>query len=361
LNYVVHSIVERHFYPYGLAEGDGGAVHGLYNGFAGLTERGLDTVKLRPEITTEWLERGGSEMGSVRAKSDRTHSQAAVEIAENVRSGGIDILYVIGGDGAQMLAHSIANADRTLTVVGVPKSLDNDLPWVWRSFGFDSVVEKATEVINELYSEARSTGRVGLIELMGASSGFLAASAALASGRADLVMIPEEFEQLSKEACENLLDNCARHMRHLLSARGPNRQHGIVVVAEGVGLILRRKQVDLHQSGDFMQDLKTYFMKRLNGARPVEVFTNEPKHLIRSGRAIAHDQIYCRRLGALAVDSALAGYTDCLISQWMTNYVLVPLELVVGRRKRVSPQGVFWRQVCNTTGQPIAEPQARTE
>ena len=141
--------------------------------------------------------------------------------------------------------------------------------------------------------------------------------------------------------------------------------HGLVVVAEGVGQKLLQQQATLggtpvtsdaggKKPTDFAEDLKQYFGENLlNGSgKPVEIFVNHPRHYIRAGKASAHDQIYCERLGALAVDNALAGFTDFMISQWLTEFVLVPLELVVGRRKTIPPTGMFWKQVCSMTGQP---------
>jgi 6-phosphofructokinase 1 len=196
-----------------------------------------------------------------------------------------------------------------------------------------------------------------VIELFGADSGFLAANAALATGHADLVMIPEVFMELSALSCGQLLDLYAEHMKDVVINNDPKRPHGMVILAEGVGRILREKGAILGKRSvgeHFAEDLKEYFSDCLDGtrARPIEVFTSQPKHLIRAGKANAHDQIYCERLGALAVDNALAGYTDFLVSQWLTEFVLVPLDLVAGKRKSIPPHGMFWKQVCKMTGQP---------
>jgi 6-phosphofructokinase 1 len=261
------------------------------------------------------------------------------------------------------VAHEIANANRHMTVVGLPKTMDNDLVWVWQSFGFNSAVEKAAEVINTLHSEAASTRRVAVVELFGADSGFVAANAALASGHADLVLIPEVFKPLEAPECEQMLDQYVQHMKRAVN-RDRKRPHGMVIVAEGVGRILldkgatlAGKPIEKDATGkpkDFTEDLRQYLMGSLFDAagNSVEVFVNRPQHHIRAGKANAHDQIYCERLGALAVDNALAGYTDFLVSQWLTEFVLVPLPLVVGKRKSIPPEGMFWKQVCSTTRQP---------
>jgi len=161
---------------------------------------------------------------------------------------------------------------------------------------------------------------------------------------------------LTADECGAALDAYVSHLERVVN-RDPARPHGIVVVAEGVGKLLREKGVNLGErkiDGDFLDLLKHHLADRLVDAcgDRVEIFLNRPLHNIRAGKANAHDQIYCEQLGALAVDNALAGYTDFMISQWLTDYVLVPLELVAGRRKSIPPEGIFWKQVCSGTGQP---------
>jgi 6-phosphofructokinase 1 len=356
LNSIVHSIVKRHFHTYELNEGLGGAVFGVYDSFLGLQRRPIVMTALHPEETEEWLEKGGSELGNRRTKKEADIRSFADDLLRNLESNQIDILYVIGGEGSQTLAHSIAELAQSLAVVGLPKTMDNDLLWVWQSFGFNTAVERAVEVINILNCEARSTRRVCLVELFGAESGFVAANAALASGHADLVLVPEIFSSLSRDECNRALSGYLLHLERVVK-RDRERPHGVAVIAEGVGKLLATKSTALAGvpvSGDFIDQLKKHLgsMLKDTSGQPVEVFVNKPLHSIRAGRANAHDQIYCERLGALAVDNALAGFTDCMISQWLTEYVLVPLSLVANRRKRIPPEGIFWKQVCSSTGQP---------
>jgi len=331
---------------------------GVRDSFIGLRRRPMELVNLQPDETEDWLEKGGSELGNRRSKKDANIEEVAADLATNLKENQIDILYVIGGDGSQALAHEIALKASNSAVVGLPKTMDNDLVWVWQSFGFDTAVENATEVINILNCEARSTRRVCVIELFGAESGFVAANAALGSGHADLVLIPEIINSLTALECEQALHAWANHLKRVVN-RDRGRPHGVVVVAEGVGRALKEKGVALASSvagRDFIETIAAFLADNLVdlAGDPIDVFVNRPLHHIRAGKANAHDQIYCERLGALAVDNALAGYTDFLISQWLTEYVLVPLGLVAGKRKGIPPEGIFWKQVCSSTGQPAS-------
>jgi len=358
LNSVVHSIVKRHIQTYKLRPDNGGAVFGVRDSFIGLRRRPMELVGLQPDETEDWLEKGGSELGNRRSKKDDNIEKVAADLASNLKENQINILYVIGGDGSQALAHEIALKASHVAVVGVPKTMDNDLVWVWQSFGFDTAVENATEVINTLNCEARSARRVCVIELFGAESGFVAANAALASGHADLVLIPEIINSLTALECEHALQSWANHLKRAVN-RDCGRPHGVVVVAEGVGRALKGRGVVLAGSAagrDFIEAFAAFLGSELvdHAGDPIDVFVNRPLHHIRAGKANAHDQMYCERLGALAVDNALAGYTDFLISQWLTEYVLVPLRLVNGKRKGIPPEGIFWKQVCSSAGQPAS-------
>ena len=365
LNCVVHSIVDRHWKTYRVSEAKGGGVFGIYESFLGACDLHNNIKRLTPFETESWLDKGGSILG-IRRYHDKRRSKLptgekrrllAQQIAKQLKIKHINILYVIGGDGTLGVAHEIAKIAEGVSIVGIPKTMDNDVMWVWQSFGFRTAVEKATEVINTLNAEAESTRRICLIELFGAESGFVAANASLASGHVDLVLIPEEFQSLPPAACEKALNIYLNDLRERVPS-GEGTPHFVVVLAEGVAKILKTKQVKLHGKSidkeHFIAQLKQYLDGTVkDGAdREVEVFYNQPRHNIRAIAANPQDQIYCERLGALAVDNALAGYTDFMISQWLTEYVLVPLEIVQDKHKRIPPAGIFWKQVVSSTGQP---------
>jgi 6-phosphofructokinase 1 len=369
LHCVIHSIVKRHCHTYRIANGK---IYGVYNSFKGLCNLEHNLIELDPEKTEEWLDQGGCKLGIVRHRLEeedkekkKTPDEAIAEMADiitqNLQSNHIDILYVLGGDGTMRVAHQIAERNPTRSVIGVPKTMDNDILWVWQSFGFNTAVKQATQVINTLRNEAEATRRVGLIQLFGAESGFVAANAALASGHVDAVLIPEVIKALSREKAENYLKEIVSHIETRIDTERRLNPHAVVVVAEGVGTYLEEMEACIEkgvkaEKKRFINQLKDLFENRIKGAdgKSVPVFVNEPQHYIRSVAANAHDQIYCERLGALAVDNALAGFTDCMISQWLTEFVLVPLDLVVNGQKSIPVQGMFWKQVVSTTRQPLS-------
>ncbi len=368
LHRVIHSIVTRH-YLYGT-----GSVYGVYDSFKGLVNLEDNLIELDPIITDEWADRGGSRLGNVRyypeskAGEDPADKMVA-DISEKLKSFNIDILYIIGGDGSLRVAHQIAKANPGLGIVGIPKTMDNDILWVWQSFGFRTVVEKATSVINTLHIEAASTRRICLIELFGAESGFVAANASLASGHVDLVLIPEVFSRMELPDIEAYLDKCIDHIARSYMGIVPgnkrplenrHNRHALVVVAEGVGTVLEERGFKIDgkavKRDEFTGTFKKLIESRVKNedGLPVQAFINQPRHNIRAIPPNPQDQIYCERLGVLAVDNALAGYTDFMISQWLAEYVLVPLEMVNKGQKGVSLNGMFWKQVIYSTCQPLS-------
>jgi len=381
LNCVIHAIVKRHCNTYGPCTG----IFGVYNSFKGLCNLADNRVSLDPDTTEEWLDKGGSQLGSVRYHYDEDEqrgkrkkvkiSEMASRIVTNLRNNNIDILYVIGGDGSLRVAHEIAQEDPTRSIVGIPKTMDNDILWVWQSFGFDTAVEQAKQTINTLRSEAEGTRRICLIELFGAESGFVAANAALASGHTDAVLIPEVFKamsgpRISKRAFAKsslgYLDELVDHIQTIVQNE-PKNPHAVVVIAEGVGAMLEANGVAIGgipvKKKEFLRQFEDLVKNRVKDAHgnTMAPFTNRPQHYVRAVPANSHDQIYCERLGALAVDNALAGYTSFVISQWLTEYVLVPTSLVIKGQKSIPVNGMFWKQVVSGTGQPLSKAEVPPE
>jgi 6-phosphofructokinase 1 len=364
LHCVIHSIVKRHTDIYGMRRSHG-EVFGVYGSYRGLCNLPHNLVALSPQMTEEWLASGGSELGIVRyfpesERGDEAATEDMVEcITKNLDNNLIDILYVIGGDGSLKIAHKIALKNPGLSIVGIPKTMDNDVLWVWQSFGFDSAVEQATRVINLLHREAESTRRICLVELFGAESGSVAANASAASGHVDLVLIPEVFNLLEADAIYAYMEDIAGYLCQAIQ-RKPHNPHAVVVVAEGVGTVLGKEKIKIEGKRVNRDNFVDQFTKAITGhvrdahGRAVAVFVNQPRHHIRAVPANAHDHIYCERLGALAVDNALAGYTDFMVSQWLTEYVLVPLHLVEVGQKSIPVNGMFWKQVISSTGQPLS-------
>jgi len=371
LHCVIHSVVKRHCDTYSIGSSRG-RIFGVYNSFQGLCTLADSLVELTTAMTEGWLDQGGSKLGIVRyypkdetgkdISGDAAIRKMADEITLQLQTNRIDILYVIGGDGSLKTAHEIAVRNPTRSVVGIPKTMDNDVLWVWQSFGFDTAVEQATRVINTLHSEAEATRRICVVELFGAESGFVAANAALASGHVDAVLIPEEFKALTVDDAEQYLVKLVDHIGERVEDEDQraHNPHAVVVVAEGVGTALESMEASIEGAKvtktKFVDQLKARLQAKVVDAhgKGIPVFVNQPRHHIRAVPANAHDQIYCERLGALAVDNALAGYTDCMISQWLTEFVLVPMPLVTLGKKSIPINGMFWKQVVSSTGQPLS-------
>ena len=356
LNRVTHAIVQRHYATYGCDITEGGAVFGVYDGITGLLGDEMDIGLLSPEFTREHLAEGGSKLGLRRVDKDVFVDQTS-KIIENLRKQRINILYVIGGDGSLRAANHISKLVPDMAVIGVPKTMDNDILWVAQSFGFSNTVDKATDIIRQMQTEATSTRRVGIVELFGAESGFVAANAAHALGKATLELIPEMFVgyQTATEI-EDALMLCLEHVVAKVAAMP--RGEGVIVVAEGVGELMWQRKVKIGDEEPiqdrFSYQVERWLRKRLKDGRgrSVGTFVNRPRHHIRAIPPNAFDQTYCDRLGALAVEAGLAGYTRCVISYWLSEFVLVPLPLIAQGQKRLTTSGMFWKQIVLSTGQP---------
>lgn len=413
INAVIDGITKRH-YLYADFNKYKVDVVGILNGFRAF-DHSAEQVKLVPngknsdpnsKVTADFVNLGGTILGTSRVNAfiDPQKRKKAIEsFIDQVYRWQLDILYVIGGDGSMKAAHAIwscaqeyANRKgiaRSLSVVGVPKTMDNDILWVWQSFGFLSAVEKAREVIQHLHTEISSCPRLCIVQLFGSDSGFVVSHAVLASQTeaCDAALIPEVPFSMN-----NLAEHIMYRMAGRRSPRGGQMPAGLIVIAEtaipedagnfidddDIRLLPEEKEalrgyLTLRDAGCRIQGhtneaLRAAGLKivsrgldkliksgtiRVKGNfmqpnwQQLEIITNEPRHLLRAIPPSCMDVISGQRLGTLAVDNALAGYTDFMISQWLTEYVLVPLDLVVLGRKRIPRKGVFWRSVKAKTGQ----------
>ena len=391
INAVIKGICERHAL---YSEKGGGYTvrfHGYRDGFRGLLDN--KTILLDPACVSNLMGEGGSVLGTSRC--DRLQfSPHNLENAVNQLSN-TDILYVIGGDGSMRAAHALwitaermhkaGNITKKPCIVGIPKTMDNDIFWVWQSFGFLSAVQKAKDFIIQLSTEAQSNPRLCIVQLFGSDSGFVVSHAALGSGVCDCVLIPEVPFSLAKLVTYMKLKLDHRLRNNDAQGRSP---WGMIIMAETAIPTDWRKYIDDENNGlskDEKDAIEKFSLKgrrvsgqtsdhlRTGGLKMIKqvlqreicaqgdptdpywknfrVFTNEPRHLIRSMRPSTQDIIFGQRLGVLAVDDAMAGYTDFMVSQWLTEYVLVPLSLVVLGRKRVPQNGMFWKSVIASTGQ----------
>ncbi|MEE8480861.1 MAG: ATP-dependent 6-phosphofructokinase [Desulfobacterales bacterium] len=343
LNDIIRSIVLELFHGYGVRN-----ICGIRFGLQGFIPKyGHDVMDLKPETVVNILEMGGTILGSSRGP------QPIDEIVDCLERMNIGILFMIGGDGTLMAACKIADAfsERGLmiSVVGIPKTIDNDIHLVSRSFGFDTAVDVATQAIRGAHYEAMGyPNGIGLIKLMGRHSGFIAATAALAQQDVNFVLIPEVDFDL--EGSNGLLG--------AIESRLNQRGHAVIVVAEGAGQKFFENEVkELDASGNVkLKDIGLFLKDEMSSyfkAKNIEISIKyiDPSYMIRSLPANANDRVFCSFLGRDAVHGAMIGKTKFLISYWNNNFVYVPMIASAGKRKHVDPNGKLWLSVLEATGQ----------
>ena len=344
INDVIRSLVMTLHYRYGVIN-----ILGIKYGYQGLNpEFGHELVPLSAENVSHIHEFGGTILGSSRG------GQSAEEMVDSLERLNFNIVFCIGGDGTLKGAHAIAREimDRGLKigVVGVPKTIDNDISLVARSFGFETAVAVASDVIRSAHTEANGAPHgVGLVKLMGRDSGFIAATAALAQSEANYVLIPEiDFD----------LDGPGGLLNHL-EKRLTHRGHAVIVVAEGAGQKFFKDADERRDaSGNILnQDIGTFLAEAIKTRfkeRNLELNLKyiDPSYIIRSAPANASDRVYCSYLGQKAAHAAMAGKTDLLIGLWNDHFVHAPISLVIQKRKKVDPTGTLWNSVLESTGQP---------
>jgi 6-phosphofructokinase 1 len=344
LNSVIRAIVMTLWYQYGTKQITG--IRYGYRGFKG--ECTIDSMPLTPDLVEDIHRRGGTILGSSRGNGENT-----AQIVDSLVKNGISILFTIGGDGTQKGAMAIQEEIRRrgeqIAVIGIPKTIDNDLSFVQRSFGFETAVAKAVEVVAGAHVEAHDAiNGISIVKLMGRESGFIAAYTALAVNDVNYVLITEvPFD----------LEGPHGFLTHL-KGRIERRKHAVIIVAEGVGQDLIAKNTDLDASGNrkladigaFLKEKVSDYFKSINV--PVTLRYIDPGYIIRSVPAEPSDAIYCARLGANAVHAAMSGRTGMIISLVNNQFVHVPIALAVSKRNKVNPESPLWRDVIEATGQP---------
>ncbi len=343
LNDIIRAIVLTLYYRYGVRN-----IYGIRYGLQGfIPEYGHDILDLEPGTVSNILNMGGTILGSSRGPQD---IDAIVDSLERMSIG---VLFMIGGDGTLMAAARIADAvtERGLkiSVVGIPKTIDNDIYMVSRSFGFDTAVDVATETIRGAHNEAQGyPNGIGLIKLMGRHSGFIAATATLAQQDVNFVLIPEiDFDLTGPNGLFTKMEE-----------RLALRKHAVIVVAEGAGQkFFRSDKTETDASGNIrLKDIGLFLKSEIASyfsGKGMEISLKyiDPSYLIRSLPANANDSVFCGFLGRDAVHAGLAGKTKMLLSHWNNHFVHIPMSLSKGHRKKVEPSGKLWKTVLESTGQ----------
>ena len=341
LNDVIRAIVLEAYHAYKTP-----SVLGIRYGLEGfIPSCNHNVMELTPASVEHIYQFGGTLLGSSRGPQD------PAEIVDALERLNVSVLFVIGGDGSMKAASAIAKEVRRrnirISVIGIPKTIDNDINFVPQSFGFDTAVDKATEAIGCAHVEAVGTPNgIGIVKLMGRESGFIAAQAALALREANFVLIPEAPFQLYGEA--GLLP--------ALEARLRLRGHAVIIAAEGAGQHLLQRNEARDASGnpvlaDVGSLLKNAISEYLRDKMPFSIKYIDPSYIIRSVPANANDRVYCGFLGQHAVHAAMAGRTEMVVAKIMDHYVHIPLELVTKKRRKLNIRSGLWRAVLESTGQ----------
>jgi 6-phosphofructokinase 1 len=266
----------------------------------------------------------------------------------------VDILFLIGGEGTlrggEAMSAEIRRRNLKKSVIGIPKTIDNDIMYIDKSFGFETAFAEAVKAVSSAHVEALgAVNGVGLVKLMGRESGFIACFASLAGQHVNFCLIPEVKFALEGE--RGLLET----LRH----RVARRKHAVIVVAEGAGQHLMQKSMERpdasgnNRPGDiglFLKETINEFFKE----RRMEINLKyiDPSYLIRSVPASPQDNVYCTRLAQAAVHAGMSGRTNMLVGRWHGSFVHIPFGAATKSRRKVEVNGDLWLSVLEATGQP---------
>lgn len=345
LNNVIRGLVMELYYRYSVKR-----VFGFKYGYEGLSpDFGHEYVELNPKTIENIHTLGGTILGSSRGQQDIT------KIVDNLDIMNINILFTIGGDGTLRGAHAISEEIKKrnlkISVIGIPKTIDNDINYIDKTFGFETAVSIASEIIKNAHNEAKGVyNGIAIVKLMGRESGFIAATAALATQEANFVIIPEMvFAMHGKNGFLNILKQ-----------RVLESKHALIIVGEGAGqFMFEEESLETDMSGNKkFKDIGIYLKNAIH-----EEFTKQniihtikyidPSYIIRSAPANPSDSKFCIQLAQHAVHAAMAGKTDAVVGYWNQNFTILPITAAVKERKHIDIEGELWWSVLETTGQPI--------
>jgi 6-phosphofructokinase 1 len=345
LNDIIRGIVMELYTRYGVTK-----IFGIRYGYEGLVPKyGHVPVTLKPDSVSTIHSFGGTILGSSRGP------QEIGEMVDHLEELGVDLLFVIGGDGTlkggAKINDEIRRRGLKKSVIGIPKTIDNDILYLDKSFGFETAFAEAVKAVSCAHVEAvGAVNGIGLVKLMGRDSGFIASYAALAGQHVNFCLIPEIPFHL--EGANGLLEQLRYRLAH--------RKHALIVVAEGAGQDLmdngESKRTDasgnkrLGDIGVFLKERITEFFKERR--THVNLKYIDPSYIIRSVPASPQDNVFCTQLAQNAVHAGMAGNTNMLVGRWHGTFVHLPLQLVTKGRRRVDPAGDLWHAVIECTGQP---------
>lgn len=344
INDVIRSVVMQLHYRYGVKN-----IAGIKYGFQGFIPKyGHDVMELTPELIKDIHTLGGSILASSRGGQD------IEELVDSICQMNINLLFCIGGDGtmkgAEAITEEIAKRNLNISVIGIPKTIDNDLNLIDKTFGFDTAISEAVKVIRCAHVEAKGAPMgIGLVKIMGRQSGHIAVSATLAQNDVNFVLIPEVPFDLDGE----------KGFLKVMESRLKNSDHAVILVAEGAGQELYAEtgtvetdasgNARLHDVGLLLKDRIEEYFKKIK--MEINLKYIDPSYTIRSVPANASDSLYCAILGQHAVHAGMAGKTGMVVGLFNNEYVHLPINTVTVRKK-VDPNGNMWMRALEATGQP---------
>lgn len=345
LNNVIRGIVNHIWERYGVS-----MIYGIKYGYSGfIPEYNFPYIELNPDVVDDIHKAGGTILGTSRG------NQSVETIVDTLERLNINILFTIGGDGTMRGAHAIweeiNNRNLKISVAGIPKTIDNDISCIERSFGFETAFSIAMTIIQNAHYEAKGVyNGIAVIKLMGRDSGFIAANAALACPDVNFVLIPEMDFDLDGE----------KGFLTVLKKRLEKKQHAVIVVAEGAGQSFFENNNDKDASGNKKyEDIGLYIRDKIKeeftaSNFPFTLKYIDPSYILRSTPANANDSKFCFQLAQNAVHAAMAGRTDFVVGVWQTAFTILPISLATKKRKRVNLEGSLWGSVLEATGQPVS-------
>jgi 6-phosphofructokinase 1 len=344
LNNVIRTLVMELWYRYNVRK-----IFGFRYGYEGLIPRYKhEPFNLTPDFVSDIHLTGGSVLGSSRG------DQEVPEMVNTLKDMGVNMLFCIGGDGtlkgANAIADEAAKQSYNLAVAGIPKTIDNDVNYMERSFGFETAFSIASDIVRDARTEATGAfNGISLIKLMGRDSGFIAVHAALANKGINFVLIPEMTFKLEGE----------NGFLNVLKRRLENRHYAVVIVAEGAGQdLFEDAAIEKDLSGNvkkkdiglFLKDKISKYFDSIDFPHTLRYI--DPSYIIRSSTANANDSKLCSLLAQNAVHGAMAGKTAFVVGLWNSQTVYLPIALTVKERKKVNLESELWFNILETTGQP---------
>ncbi len=339
LNDVIRALTMILWYRYEVRQ-----IIGLKYGYEGLVDFFKHPIiELTPEHVEDIHKDGGTILGSSRG------NQNPIKMVDFLSTNNINILFTIGGDGTQRGAMAISKeAERRglkISIIGIPKTIDNDISYTERTFGFETAVALSKSPIASAHMEAKGARNgIGLVKLMGRESGFVAAYATLASSDVNLVLVPEVPFSLNR-------------LFLFLEDRIKRKAHAVIVVAEGAGQELVPAEGTDASGNKKLGDIGLFLKKTIGDHflqihLPANIRYIDPSYTIRSAPTTPDDSVFCFRLSENAVHAAMAGKTAMVVGLWNGHFVHVPMERATHTRKKIDPAGSLWQSVTVNTGQP---------